>query len=516
MNARDELEAKEYRVKMGFTTKREFAWYIQRKGVPPPPVSWTTIGEHAAELCDQLKRLNSHVLPPAFQRDEGELNNFLDSEIHSTIKNCKQRRVVEKMRNEKRTREDVFVNWLVGRAAAEFFKPAIAKYFSARADDIRSIGDDNPDASTFRRTGKADFEVNAPIGGVVRVEVQAALQPVSDIKRHKVENAAKIWDGGSGVATYCFHFDLCRGRMSVVPLHLMDPEKTEWVWRKAMACDVVPLGESHVCWVFQRAEMTILGAKKSGKGTAVGLARAMAKTGTVLELVDWVAGTAEVDDPKRIKENLSRAFGGKRAMTRAATLEDAKLALSSLVDEGSVRDEHLPSELLLQSAFGAAGRLSGEDAGAARKAARAELLSLWEQSDETNQVGEEQWRAARRIALGEVVGAAYPVFGTEVERNEWHSKCEGMAKSSGAIIVPERRGNGGGVGCRVDLADIRRATKGLEGLVRDDRCPRRQQTVEACVLALGGVTEGEVGLSRHSSEKHCAHHKRAPRERGGF
>ncbi len=502
MKTKGELEAKDYRSRMGFPGKGEFVKYIQRKGVAPPPISWGTINEHAEELCDALKRLNSRVLPPAFRREGEEIDDFLSKEVYGVIKNCRKKKVVERMRNEKRTREDVFVNWLVGRAVAEFFKPAIAKYFAIERSAIRSIGDDDPDSASFRRTGKADLEVDLAGGERARVEVQAALQPVSDIKKHKVENAAQAWDGGKGVATYCFHFDLYNGRMSVVPLHLLDAKETEWVRREAMGVDVVPLGESHVCWVFQNSEMTTLRTEKPLRWPAVDLARSMSKSGPVSTLIDRtvvVMDRKEGEAGEDAKSQMVRAFGGRRGLGRAATLEDAKFALSLIRESGAVQEGHLPSPLLLEAAFVAEGRMGGREAAAVRKMARAEMFLLWERR--AGRGPETQMQEARRITLGAVVGTAFPAFGTEEERVDWRGRAEKLAGHSRAIVVPGRNGVAGGVGCRVSLDDVGKAAEELAELVKSTDCPTERQVVEACFLALEGAAVGEVGLSRASLRK---------------
>jgi hypothetical protein len=142
----------------------------------------------------------------------------------------------------------VFFSWLRGFSILEFFTPALARIFATPLSGITRIGDDdfsNPE--TFRRTARADLELDLPTGRI-RVEAQTGLQGVNDIKEHKVREAKAIWQS-SGVGTVCSHFDVYNGRAALVAIHELREEEVSWVTRPQMEGQrVLAIGESSFRW----------------------------------------------------------------------------------------------------------------------------------------------------------------------------------------------------------------------------------------------------------------------------
>jgi len=101
-------------------------------------------------------------------------------------------------------------------------------------ENIDMIGDDGViDIESFKRSPKADLEVNLPSGSKIRIEVQSGFQGINDIKQHKVLEAKKI-KSQEGISSIVLHFDLFNGQVAFVKIDEISDDSVNWITRQQM------------------------------------------------------------------------------------------------------------------------------------------------------------------------------------------------------------------------------------------------------------------------------------------
>jgi hypothetical protein len=199
----------------------------------------------SSRVEDIVRKLNAEVHPDSRWSD---IDEFCLRFVRAPAESIVSSGLLGSMNNQGRRPEQVFFSWLRGFSILEFFTPALARIFATPLSGITRIGDDdfsNPE--TFRRTARADLELDLPTGRI-RVEAQTGLQGVNDIKEHKVREAKAIWQS-SGVGTVCSHFDVYNGRAALVAIHELREEEVSWVTRPQMEGQrVLAIGESSFRW----------------------------------------------------------------------------------------------------------------------------------------------------------------------------------------------------------------------------------------------------------------------------
>ena len=69
----------------------------------------------------------------------------------------------------------------------------------------------------FKKTPKADLEVNLKNNEKIRLEIQSGFQGINDIKQHKVIEAKRIF-AEERISSLAIHFDLFNGQVAFVKL----------------------------------------------------------------------------------------------------------------------------------------------------------------------------------------------------------------------------------------------------------------------------------------------------------
>lgn len=121
-----------------------------------------------------------------------------------------------------------------GLVLSYYFLGALSQIFDVDVEDIDLIGDDNlVKIETFKRTPKADLEINLKNGTKIRIEVQTGFQGINDIKQHKVLEAKKI-KTTENISSLVIHFDLFNGQVAFIKIDEIDDVSVNWITRQQM------------------------------------------------------------------------------------------------------------------------------------------------------------------------------------------------------------------------------------------------------------------------------------------
>ena len=242
--------AKSWRRKLGFSRQDHCKDFLGGKSVRPEidEVYLEGLNHHLQEILDSINR----AVHPNLKLDGQSLEKLLLKHRDGTLSKLRSNGLLPRLNNQGRRPEEVFFNWMRGNLIIHYFWPAISALFEPLGEEIRLIGEDNPDeAGIFRRTGTADlacFHAGVMTG---YIEVQSGFSGINDLKRHKwVE--AKMRSDEEGLPSFVIHFDLFNGAAALIrPLdYPIDGEL--WVQRQQMEGQwVLPLDFNWFLWDLQ-------------------------------------------------------------------------------------------------------------------------------------------------------------------------------------------------------------------------------------------------------------------------
>lgn len=219
--------AKQYRELLGFTRKADAKNFLGAKDIKRG-LDYHYLESKNARLGEIFTKLNS-FLPVSIKQNE--INTFNKNYIFDVYESVKSSGLLTRLNNQGRQPEDVFFSWIRGYATLEYFKPALKLIFST--DEIDNIGDDDfTNPATFARTPKADIQINYE-NLPLRLEIQSGFQEISDIKRHKVIEAKRVWEEHN-ITTWAIHFDLYDGQVAFMQLDNVEDDSMHWIMREQM------------------------------------------------------------------------------------------------------------------------------------------------------------------------------------------------------------------------------------------------------------------------------------------
>lgn len=118
-----------------------------------------------------------------------------------------------------------------GFVISSYFLHALSQIFEVDIENIDLIGEDDlVNIETFKRTPKADLQINLKNGEKIRIEVQSGFQGINDIKQHKVIEAKKI-KREENSSSLVIHFDLYNGQVAFVKIDEVDDNNINWITR---------------------------------------------------------------------------------------------------------------------------------------------------------------------------------------------------------------------------------------------------------------------------------------------
>ncbi|MBS1573044.1 MAG: restriction endonuclease [Bacteroidetes bacterium] len=221
---------KEYREKLGYTNQSSVKSFFAAKDINPT-VDYQYIELLNTRLKEIVEKLNTVVQDDLKLTD---LDSFLQQNINLVFESMKVNDILPRLRNQGRRPEEVYYNWMRGFVISNYFKKAISLIFEVDEKEITTIGDDDfANIDTFKRTPKADLEINLTNGNKVRIEVQVGFQGINDIKQHKVLEAKKI-KLENNISTFVIHFDLFNGQVAFVKVDEINDDDVNWITRQQM------------------------------------------------------------------------------------------------------------------------------------------------------------------------------------------------------------------------------------------------------------------------------------------
>lgn len=213
---------KNYRLKLGYGNKNTFKNFLAAKDIIPD-IDYDYIDLLNERLKEIFTLLNKIYYKPY------NLDDFFDIYLVNTYTRLKNNNILNRLNNQGRRKEDVYFNWMRGYLICEYFKGAVSDIFNVSIEKVKQVGDDDFDnLETFKRTPKADLEINN-----YRIEVQSGFQGINDIKEHKVREAKRVF-AGKGLRTIILHFDLFNGQVAFIDISEIEEDNLNWITRQQM------------------------------------------------------------------------------------------------------------------------------------------------------------------------------------------------------------------------------------------------------------------------------------------
>ncbi len=221
---------KEYRQKLGFTNQQDVKSFFGGKDIIPT-VDFNYIALFNERLIEIIKKIDE--LSDSSIKIKN-LDTFCLGNINCVFEKLKKNKIIPKLNNQGRRPEQVYFSWMRGFIITNYFLKALSLVFEVSIEDIKLIGDDDfININTFKRTPKADLEVNLKNGEKIRLEIQSGFVGVNDIKQHKVLEAKKI-KREENISSMVIHFDLFNGQVAFVKLNEIEDDNVNWITRQQM------------------------------------------------------------------------------------------------------------------------------------------------------------------------------------------------------------------------------------------------------------------------------------------
>ncbi len=203
---------KEYREKLGFTNQNGVKAFFVAKDIIPT-VDYNYIDLLNERLLKIVEKINDIVVEDIKVKD---LDLFCNENIKTVFEKLKKYNIISRLNNQGRRPEEVYFSWMRGFVISSYFLNTLSQVFEVDSKDIDLIGDDDlVNIESFKRTPKADLQINLKNGEKVRIEVQSGFQGINDIKQHKVLEAKKI-KREENISSMVIHFDLFNGQVAFV------------------------------------------------------------------------------------------------------------------------------------------------------------------------------------------------------------------------------------------------------------------------------------------------------------
>lgn len=236
---------REYRTKLGFTNQNEAKAFFGAKDIKPT-VDYEYIKLLNSRLYEIIYKINFLVVD---EIKNNEIESFLEENITSVFEKLERSNILPRLNNQGRRPEEVYFSWMRGFVISNYFIKALSNIFEVSIDDIELIGDDDlKNIDAFRRTPKADLQVNLDSNEKIRVEVQSGFQGINDIKQHKVLEAKKI-KREENISSLVIHFDLFNGQVAFVKIDEIADDSVNWITRQQMEGQTVfNIDQNYFLW----------------------------------------------------------------------------------------------------------------------------------------------------------------------------------------------------------------------------------------------------------------------------
>lgn len=236
---------REYRQKLGFSNQQDVKKFFAGKDINPT-VDFNYIALFNNRLVEIVKKINE-LSATTIKIDD--LETFCSENITDVFMKLKTNDIIPKLNNQGRRPEQVYFSWMRGFVISNYFLKALSLIFQVNIEDIDLIGDDDlMHIETFKRTPKADLEVNLRNGDKIRLEIQSGFQGINDIKQHKVLEAKRLYRDKK-ISTIAIHFDLFNGQVAFIKLNEIEDDNVNWITRQQMEGQTVfNIDQNYFVW----------------------------------------------------------------------------------------------------------------------------------------------------------------------------------------------------------------------------------------------------------------------------
>lgn len=241
----DKIYFKEYRKKLGFTNQKDAKDFLAGKDIIPT-VDFNYIALFNDRLVEIIKKINE-LSDTSIKIDD--VDSFCEENVYSVFEKLKENNIIPKLNNQGRRPEQVYFSWMRGHIISNYFLKALSIVFEVNIEDIDFIGsDDLVKIDTFKRTPKADLEVNLKNGEKIRIEIQGGFKGINDIKQHKVLEAQRIMRE-KNISSLVIHFDLFNGQVAFVRTDDIEDDSVNWITRQQMEGQTVfNIDQNYFVW----------------------------------------------------------------------------------------------------------------------------------------------------------------------------------------------------------------------------------------------------------------------------
>lgn len=223
---------RDFRVQMGYRNAEVVKKYFKAKDIIE--VNWSKIERYNARIKEIFEKLNRVVHESIKSENMTDFNAIIDNAYLL----LKDNNIIPRLNNNGRNPEDVYYNWMRGYAVCVYFSKALSIVFNVPQGSIKTIGEDKLTAiETFSKSPAADLEIELD-GKTVRLEIQSGFTGVNDIKKHKVNEAKRIF-ASLGIYSYIVHFDLFNGYAAIVDICAIDDDNINWEHRQQFEDQIV-------------------------------------------------------------------------------------------------------------------------------------------------------------------------------------------------------------------------------------------------------------------------------------
>ena len=240
----DAKNFKQYRTEIGFKNQNDLKLFLSAKDIKSE-IDFTYIENLNERLYKIVKTLNNIVHDSIRIKD---LDAFCEKNILDAYTTLRNNKILQKLNNQGRRREQVYFSWMRGAIISQFFKKALSQIFGVEESEIRIIGNDNLDnIENFKRQPIADLQIERN-GQIFQIEMQSGHQGINDIKESKVKQARRQYVEHK-IKSLVIHFDLFNGQVAFVNISNISENNINWETRAQMEGQTVfKISQDYFVW----------------------------------------------------------------------------------------------------------------------------------------------------------------------------------------------------------------------------------------------------------------------------
>ncbi|MDI9408000.1 MAG: restriction endonuclease [Candidatus Pacebacteria bacterium] len=220
----------DYRRQLGFTNQSAVKNFFGAKDIVAE-VDMHFIAKLNERLAESIRVINRVIIQ---ELRPDSLDGFIADYINRPYEIIVNNHLLPRLNNQGRRPEQVYFSWMRGYIFANYFRKSLCQIFDVDFSQVSFVGDDDfSSLDTFKRTPKADIEIELNHKNRVHIEMQTGFTGINDIKQHKVIEAKRL-DREDGIETIAIHFDLYNGQVAFLKLNQIEESNMHWISRQQM------------------------------------------------------------------------------------------------------------------------------------------------------------------------------------------------------------------------------------------------------------------------------------------